>query len=313
MIDNSSEVPEFTRRQKIMIIPLAIYVIGMIIYLCYDAEHSTDLTARRIHALIWAAPFIIYTLLTIFFGFVLPSRQLVIAAIQKKYWYLFNYGYKPGKVIYNKKVSLSEIYFENDNMLPFCVLYEHKPNIKLAFFGTAAEQGPGRWENIFWLELELTGNVNNLQSDKKLTDEDEKDCICAILEKIQENKERVSELISWIYDPKSVSAGEVYKLISEKTLPENPVCEIMDDGLYKGIISKSEENSDGLDEQKQFLLRFLQLLPADVIISFLLKVQSLIKNSDSAEEKSELENFIYPANAAFTLSTGKKIEDYIAV
>lgn len=313
MIDNSNKVPEFTKRQKIMLIPLAIYVIGMIIYLCYDAEHSTDLTARRIHALILASPFIIYTLFTIFFEFVLPSRQLIIATIQKKYWYLFNYGYKPGKVIHRKKVSLSEIYFENDDMLPFCVLYEHKTNIKIAFFGTAAEQGPGRWENIFWLELELTGNVSNLQSDKILTDEDEKDCICAILEKIQENKERVSELISWIYDPKSVNADEVYKLISEKTLPENPVYEIMDDGLYKGIISKSEENSDGLDEQKSFLLRFLQLLPADVIISFLLKVQSLIKNSESESEISELENFIYSAKAAFTLSTGKRIENYIDI
>ena len=315
MIDNYNKAPEFTKKQKLLIIPLAFYVIGMIIYLCYAAEHTADLSVRRIHALLVAAPFIIYTVITFILEFAIPDRQLIITKFQEKYWFLTNYDYKPGKVIHRKEANLFEIYFDNEELLPFCLLYYYKPNIKSTFFGTEpSENGICKWENVFWLELELTGNFNdNYKSNKIVTDEDEKECICTVIEKIKENKERVSQVIDWLYNPDSGNSDEVYSLISEKSLPSASLSEIMEDDLYKSIVSKSQQNSNNLDEQKQFLLRFLQLLPAEKIISFLLKVDSLIKSSDSEDEKAELENFLYPANAAFTLSTGKKMEDYINI
>ena len=168
MINNNSKSPEFTKKQKLLIIPLAFYVIGMIIYLCYDAEHTESLNARRIHALIAAAPFIIYTIATFILEIIVPDRQLIVTNTQKKFWYLTNYDYKVGQIIHRKERNLTEIYFDNDDLLQFCVIYFYKPKLRIVYFSDKpSEDGSREWENVFWLELFLTGNYKSGSADKE--------------------------------------------------------------------------------------------------------------------------------------------------
>ena len=62
MINIQNEQPVlFTKRQKLLIIPFVVYVIALIVFLCYDADHTQNLTVRRIHALIGAAAFTLST------------------------------------------------------------------------------------------------------------------------------------------------------------------------------------------------------------------------------------------------------------
>lgn len=128
--------------QAACLILLALFVIAMVVFLCIEAETVTDLSVRRVHALLMLIPLALLLFLT----FVVCSNFPNIDELRRKNdSFMEEFGYHYENLEYLKKQKIIIFSYRRKNSIPICFITYIKEKLTVPFF----EDVEGRQLNIW--------------------------------------------------------------------------------------------------------------------------------------------------------------------
>lgn len=128
--------------QAACLIAMALYAIAVVVFLCIEAETVTDLSVRRVHALLLLIPFALLYFLTLFVCSNFPN---IDELRRKNDSFMEEFGYQYENLEYLKKQKIIIFHYRKKDSISICFVTYIKSKLTVPFF----EDAEGRQLNIW--------------------------------------------------------------------------------------------------------------------------------------------------------------------